>query len=138
MKKYEVIEHTADIGLRIYARDLKELFINAAVGLFSLITDLKKVNTCVELRVELKEENREELIVSWLNELLFQFSTHDFIPKEFKIDKISEEDISARIFGEKIDLDRHKILSEIKAATYHDLEIKEIKEGFSARIIFDT
>ncbi|MBL7130774.1 MAG: archease [Candidatus Omnitrophica bacterium] len=137
MKKYEVIEHTADVGLRIYGRDLKELFVNAARGLFSLIVDLEKVEPSFETDVDLKDDNREELLISWLNELIFQFSARSFIPKEFRINKITNEGISAKVFGEKIDLSRHKILSEIKAATYHELEVKEINGGIQARVIFD-
>lgn len=138
MKRFEIIEHTADIGLKIYGRDLKELFINAANGLFSLITDLSKVNTDIEIEVSLKEDNREELIVSWLNELIFQFSARSFIPKEFKINKITDNIVLARLLGEKIDSSKHKILTEIKATTYHELEIRNTEGGLEARIIFDT
>jgi SHS2 domain-containing protein len=138
MKKFELIEHTADVGLKIYGKDLRELFINAALGLFSFITDLTKVDSDIEIKVDLKEENREELLVRWLNELIFQFSVRNFIPKEFKIDKITDNNISAGVFGEKLNLSRHKILTEIKAATYHELEIKKTRNGLEAKVIFDT
>jgi SHS2 domain-containing protein len=138
MKKFETFEHTADIGLKIYAKDLKGIFTNAAAGLLSLITDLKKVSAKKNLKVSLKDEDREELLVSWLNELIFQFSAHNFLDKQFKINKISDNSISADIRGEKIDLSKHKILVEIKAATYHELEIKKTKGGFQARVILDT
>jgi len=138
IKPFEFFEHTADIGLKIYGKDLKELFVNAAKGLLSLITDLKKVDLSTKIEIKLKEANREELLVSWLNELIFQFSAHSFISKEFKIEDITDKKIIARVWGEKIDSSRHKILSEIKAATYHELEIKETDKGFEARVIFDT
>ena len=138
MKRYEVIEHTADIGLKIYGKDLKDLFINAAVGLFSLIVDLTKVDSSVEIELKKEESNKEELLVSWLNELIFQFSARSFIAKGINIVELTDNKITAKIQGEKIDLSKHKILSEIKAATYHDLEVKEVKDGFEARVIFDT
>ena len=97
MKKFETFEHTADIGLKIYARDLKGIFVNAAAGLFSLISDLKKVEANKTIKVRLRENNKEELLVSWLNELIFQFSARDFLPKQFKINKISENSLSADI-----------------------------------------
>ncbi|MFH1621851.1 MAG: archease [Candidatus Omnitrophota bacterium] len=137
-KSFEFFEHTADIGLKIYGKDPKEIFVNAAKGLFSLITDLKKVDLNTEIEVKLKDENREELLVSWLNELIFQFSTYSFISKEFKIEEITDNKIKAKVLGEEINLSKHKILSEIKAATYHELEIKETDRGFEARVIFDT
>ena len=138
MKRYEVVEHTADIGLKIYGKDLKDLFINAAVGLFSLIVDLTKVDSSVEIELKKEESNKEELLVSWLNELIFQFSARSFIAKGINIVELTDNKITAKIQGEKIDLSKHKILSEIKAATYHDLEVKEVKDGFEARVIFDT
>jgi len=138
MKKYEVLEHTADIGLKVYGKDLKTLFTNSAAGLFSLITNLDEVETKENIKIRLEDANREELLVSWLNELIFQFSARSFIPKEFKIEKISEKELTARVSGENIDLARHKILSEIKAATYHELEIKNTGDGFEAKVIFDT
>ncbi|MDD5006187.1 MAG: archease [Candidatus Omnitrophica bacterium] len=138
MKKFETFEHTADIGLKIYAKDSKELFINAAKGLFSLITDLNKVQASDKISVNLEDDNREELLISWLNELIFQFSARNFIPKEFKINKISDKELNAEVHGENLDSAKHKILSEVKAATYHELEIKETQDGLEARIIFDT
>lgn len=138
MKKFEPFEHTADVGLKIYGKDLKDLFINAAIGLFSFITDLKKVKPRTKIKISLKEENQEELLIRWLNELIFQFSAHNFIPKEFKIDKITDKDILVQAYGEKVDLSKHKILSEIKAATYHELEIKKTAKVLQAKVIFDT
>ncbi|MFC1709452.1 archease [Candidatus Omnitrophota bacterium] len=137
-KPFEVIEHTADVGLSIYGKDLAALFENAAKGLFSFITDLGKVDADTEIKVNLSESNREELLVSWLNELIFEFSAHYFISKEFKIENITDNEIIAGVCGEKIDLSKHKILSEIKAATYHELEVREVEGGLQARVIFDT
>ena len=138
LRRFEIIEHTADIGLKIYAKDLKGIFKNAAIGLLSLITDSGKVSAKKVIKVNLKEENKEELLVSWLDELIFQFSAHNFLAKQFKINKVTDNAISAEIRGEKINLSKHKILTEIKAATYHELEIKRTKEGLQARVILDT
>lgn len=136
-KPFEVIEHTADVGLKIYGKDLKQLFVNAAKGLLSLIIEFEEVDSDSEIEIKLNEENREELLVSWLNELIFQFSAHSFISKEFRIEEITNSKIKAKVLGEKISLPKHKILSEIKAATYHELEIKKVDMGFEARVILD-
>lgn len=137
-KPFEVIEHTADVGLKIYGKDLGDLFVNAAKGLFSLITDLDKVSISAAIEVNLTANNREELLVAWLSELIFQFSARSFISKKLEIKDITNNEITVKVFGEKIDLSKHEILSEIKAATYHELEIKEIEDGLQARVIFDT
>ena len=135
---FEVIDHTADVGLRIYGRDRGELFVNAAKGLFSFIVDLNRVDSGIEIKVNLAANNREELLVAWLNELIFQFSARNFISKEFEIIDITNNEIAAKVFGEEVDLSKHEILSEIKAATYHELEIKEVEGGLQACVIFDT
>lgn len=137
-KPFEIIEHTADVGLRIFGRDLKELFVNAAAGLMSFIIDAKSLANQKSIVIDLQEDNREELLVAWLNELLFQFSTHSFLSKEFTIEKISETHIAARLSGEIINPKKHKVISDIKAATYHELTIKETKDGLMAQVILDT
>ncbi|MFC1752190.1 archease [Thermoproteota archaeon] len=137
-KRFEIIEHTADVGIQVYGSNLKDLFESAAIGLFSLIIDRGKIQASKSVVIDLKEDNQEELLVAWLNELLFQLSTRLFIPKEFNIDKITENSISAHLQGESFDQSRHEITSEIKAATYHELAIKKIEGGYEARVILDT
>jgi SHS2 domain-containing protein len=137
-KPFEIIEHTADVGLKIYGKDMGDLFVNAAKGLFSFIVDLNKVKSSVEIKVDLAAENREELLVTWLNELIFQLSARWFISKEFYITKITDRKVTAVIRGDKVDLSKHKLLSEIKAATYHELEVKDTGRGFEAKVILDT
>ena len=90
------------------------------------------------IEIQLQEENQEELLVAWLNELLFQLSTRLFAPKDFHIDAIDSTKISATIKGENLDSEKHAIISEIKSATYHELEIRKMNEGFEAEVILDT
>ena len=140
MKKFEVIEHTADMGIKAYGKDLSELFTNAAYGMASLITDLDKVNPKHIENITLKAENKEELLVSWLNEIIYLSASKGRIFSKFEVSEIDDRHLRAKIFGEEFDIDRHQIETEFKAATYHRLKISNsnLPEGvLQAEIIFD-
>jgi SHS2 domain-containing protein len=138
MKPYEIIDHTADIGLRARGKDLKQLFINAACGMFDILADLKNVQTKESLKIKLKAPDIEELFLSWLRELLYQHNSKEIIFKEFVIDELSEKSISARAQGEKINPRRHRLKTEIKAVTYHELKVRRVKDNWQAEVIFDV
>jgi len=140
VKKFEVIEHTADMGIKAYGKDLAELFTNAAYGMASLITDLEKVNPKDSQDISLEAENREELLVSWLNEIIYLSASKSMLFSKFEVSEIDENHLKAKIFGEGFDITRHQIETEFKAATYHRLKISSstLPEGIlQAEIIFD-
>jgi len=137
MKKYEIIDHTADIGLRAYGEDLKTLFANAASGMFSILADLKNVHPKRSLKIKVEAPNVEELFLSWLSELLYQYETKRIVFKEFLIDNLSQNSISATAQGEKLNLARHQLKTEIKAVTYHELKVQKIKDYWQGEVIFD-
>lgn len=138
MKRYELIDHTADIGLRAYGKDLKQLFANAAYGMFEILADLKNVRAKETQKIEMKAPNIEELFLSWLSELLYQYNSKELIFKEFLIDKLDERSISAQARGEGLDLKRHRLKTEIKAVTYHELKVRKVKDIWQAEVIFDV
>ncbi len=136
MKKTELIEHTADIGIKVYGKTLAELFSNAAAGMFSLITDPEKVGSGEKFKVNIKGRTREDLLVNWLGELLYRFSVEKIIPSEYNISQVNDTRLKADVFGEKYDKKKHILEREVKAATYYQLKIEE-KPDWNARIIFD-
>ncbi len=138
MKKYEQIPHTSDRALRVYGKDLKELFANAAYGMFDIIADLEGLKESVSIDVSLKAPSKEELLVSWLDELLYSFYTKGIIFFKFDIDSVNKEELVAKAHGRHVGENRNRLKSEIKAATYHDLEIKETEDGLSVQIVFDV
>jgi SHS2 domain-containing protein len=138
MKRYEIIDHTADIGLRAYGKDLKQLFTNAAVGMFGILADLKNVRAKEQLAIKVEAPNTEELFLSWLGELLYQYNSKGIIFKEFSIETLSEKAVSAKVVGEKVDLKRHRLKTEIKAVTYHQLRVQKVKDAWQAEVIFDV
>lgn len=137
-KKYEILDVTADIGIVAYGEDKKTLFENAALGMFSLIVDPEKIKTKEKVEVKVESKNLEDLLVAWLNEILFIFETKEFIMKECRIIEINEKHLIAEIKGEHYNSEIHPRNVHIKAATYHDLEIKKYNSGLKAKVIFDV
>jgi len=138
MKPYEEIPHTADVALRICGKDLRELFINAAYGMFDIIADLEGLKNTVSIDIKAKAPSREELLVFWLDELLYNFYTKGIIFSGFDIASLSDTEIFAKAHGRHIGDNRNRLKREIKAATFHDLEIKQNPDGLSVDIVFDV
>ena len=138
MKKYEVFDHTADLGIRVFGRSRKKLFANAAYALFDLITDMEKVEEKISHEVSVEGSDIEELMINWLGELLYLFQGKELLFKGFTVEKLGKTNLKASVVGEKFRSRKHPINMEIKAVTYHQIEIKKEAEGWSARIIFDV
>lgn len=137
MKKYRPFEHTADIGLVAYGRDLRECFGNAALGLFGQITDLRRVRPREVREVGVEARDTEALLVEWLNELLFLFDSEGFLGRRFDILEIADGRLRARVWGEPLDPERHRTHIAVKATTYHQLQVVQ-RDGWRAHVIFDV
>jgi SHS2 domain-containing protein len=135
-KKFEILDHTADTGIIAYGDDLKEAFENAALGMFSLITDLTSIENDQTRKIDINSPDRDGLLVSWLNELIYLFDVENIIFSKFDIIHLDENALSAIVYGEKVDLSRHEIRTGIKAATYHMLKIDK-NSLFRVQVIFD-
>jgi len=140
MKEFEIIDHTADIGLIAYGKNKEQVFINAAKGMFEIIAEENKTlkeNFCDKIKLE--ADNLEGLLFAWLNELLYISETKLVILNKFEIKDLSNNRIGAEVEGMKINRLGCKIKREIKAVTYHCLEVKEDKESglWRAQVIFD-
>jgi len=137
-KTYELIEHTADIGIRVRGEDLKELFRNAAAAMFDIIAEKKEpeVKKQAEIKIEQKADDLEELFVNWLNELLSLSATKELIFSGFQINKVDKNTLQAVAMGE--DIKNYKVNTEIKAATYHQLKLEQTKTGWQAELILDV
>jgi SHS2 domain-containing protein len=136
-KPFEIIDHTADIGIVAYGTDVKQVFANAALGLFNLMADLDKIKEDFQREIELSAEDVEVLLVEWLNELIYIVDVEHVIFKRFEIDELTSNQIRAKCFGEKIKPGQHKLKREIKAATYHMLKISKHNGSYKVQVIFD-
>ncbi len=135
-KEFEIVNHTADVGIIAYGIDMNEAFANAAKALFSLITELDDVEEVVHRDIELTAPDQESLLFEWLNELIYLFDTENILFKRFDITQLSQTHLKARSYGEKVDSSRHKIKIGVKAATYHMLKIDR-GNGNKVQVLFD-
>ena len=133
---FEFIDHTADTGIRVEAPTLEDLFETAGLAFTEVVTSAESLNCSVERRFKLEEDNLETLLVSWLQELLYLLDTEELVFARFQV-KLHDCSLEATAWGEVFDPDRHMIKTEIKAVTYHQLEVAESDQGWQAQVIFD-
>jgi len=142
MKPFELVDHTADVGIKAHGSTLTELFENAARGMFAVIAGekYKAQGSKIEKKIEINEnkDNLEEILVSWLSELLYIFNREKIYLDNFRILSLNNNGIKAETSGVNIDLYQSDLYTEIKAVTFHNLKIEEDIEGFSCTIIFDV
>ena len=136
--RYEQFPHTADIGIRVFGKDLKELFENAAFALFDTLADLEGLKPSIDEAVKVEGDTPEDLLVAWLDELLYIFYTKDIIFSEFRIEELSDKKLTARASGKSVSSNRNRLKTEIKAATYSGLKIDKSNNGYKVEIILDV
>lgn len=138
MGDYELIDHTADVGIRVRAKSLGELFEKAAYAMFDILADLNLVAEREAIHLRLEALTVEDLFVKWLRELLYRYETDEVIFKSFHVKNIDENSMEAEAGGERLDLNRHPVNTEIKLVTYHQLEVRRDSQGWKAQVIFDV
>jgi SHS2 domain-containing protein len=139
MGRSETFEHTADMGLRIFASDLSDLFHTAAEALFDLIVANRSDVRVLETEsASLTAESTEDLLIEWLNELIFRSETQHRLYTRFDV-ALAENGrrLEAKIGGEPIDHRRHVLDHEVKAATRHELLVRRVDGGWVAEVIVD-
>jgi SHS2 domain-containing protein len=136
-KRFEILDHTADIGIIVHGENLKALFENAGEAFFHLITDLRKVRRRIEKRIEIGGESLDRLMVDWLSELLYLHDVENLLFKGFKVEAVGEDGLKAIVKGEPFEEGVHVIKTGVKAVTYHWIEVRQEKGRWRAQIIFD-
>jgi SHS2 domain-containing protein len=134
---YELFEHTADLGLRAEAADLDGLFAEAATALLSaIVEDVATVRPAIDAVLEIAGEDREYLLFDWLKELLHRFDDGQMLFSRFDV-KVRDDGLTATVWGEPFDPDRHALGHEVKAITYHELKVVPTADGWLAEVIVD-
>ena len=137
LTKYRQIPHTADVAYRIRGESLEEVYINAAEAMMATITDRRRLKPRETRLIEVEAPDREALLVSWLNYLLYLYDVDAFLGRIFEIVELSDERLHALARGEAFDPERHVAKTAVKAATYHHLEITPRNQGWQATVILD-
>jgi len=135
-KDFEIVDHTADVGIIAYGANMNQAFANAARALFSLITELDDVDEVLHRDIELTASDEESLLVEWLNELIYLFDVENILFKRFDITRLDNTRLKARSYGEKVDSSKHKLKIGVKAATYHMLKVDK-SDGCKVQVLFD-
>ena len=137
-EKYRIIDHTADIGLHVFGADPQDLFANSALAMFDIITDPQSIEAVDTLTLTVKGGDWPDLMVNWLRELLYLWSGKQLLVASTRFTGISERELIAAVTVDRYDPDRHKIKTEIKAVTYHQIRVDCRVTGWQSRIIFDV
>ena len=138
MKSYKTFDHTADLGLTVTGQSAGELYANAAVAVFDIITDLGRVEPRETRRIAVEGDSPEDLLINFLREVLYLYNGERWLLREIRVAGIGDKGIEAEAFGEPLDLQKHEIFKEIKAVTYHQASVRKMPGGWEARVIFDV
>lgn len=135
---YRIIEHTADTGIIACAPSRKKLFINTAKALFDIMAKPRTTqeNKNITSKIKIQARNLEELLVKWLNQLLFLSETKKVIFTEIKIIALSRTSLSALLLGKSFR--NFLVATGVKAATYHRLRVQRKKGLWQALVILDV
>ncbi len=136
--KYRTINHTADFGLQVFGTNIKELFTNAACAMYDQITDIDSLTGSDEYTIHVTGSDWPDLMVNWLRETLYMWTGKEQLVKTVQILSISKNKLSARVKYDIYNPDQHIIKTEIKAVTYHQIEVNQRPDGWESKIIFDV
>ena len=139
-KKFEFFEVTADTGYWAYGNTIEESFENAGLAMFEVMTNTANVSQIIKKEITVISEDKVSLLYDWLSELLFLHDTEFIFFSEFKV-KITKEHteykLIAEISGEEIDYTKHNQSNEVKAVTFHLMEIQKENGIYKSRVILD-
>ncbi len=135
---FEIFAVTADKGIRAWGRDLPEVFVNAARGMWSLMVEPGMARRERMFPVKVEAGDRETLLVAWLNELLYLHETEGFVATECAIRHLTDTTLEAEVWGERVDRERHPLVGHVKAATYHLLQVQPAEGGWEAQVVVDV
>jgi len=134
---YEVFDHTADVGLRIHAENIDDLFQEAGAALTSLLVDDPgSVTPQDEAKFDIAGSQWDYLLFDWLNELLYRFETEQRLFSRFEV-HVGEHGLKGTAWGETVDFHRHRLSHEVKAVTYHRLNVERTGDVWLAEVILD-
>jgi SHS2 domain-containing protein len=136
-RAYRQVPHTADLAWRLWGSSLAELFENAGCALSATLTDRRYLRRRDTREVSLTAEDREALLVGWLNHLLYLFDRDGFLGRDFKVVSMTPKRLTARVVGEMFDPQRHPAKTGVKAATFHQLSIGPAGHGWQATVVLD-
>jgi len=135
---YESLDHTADVALRVWAPSTRELLEQATAGFIALMVDPDTVREEREVAVRATGTGPEELLVGWLNEILFAFDAEGLAPARATVESITDDEVRGRLYGQDFDPLRNDVRNVVKAVTFHALAVKRLGDVLEVTIVFDV
>jgi len=137
MGTYEFFEHTADVGIRAHGATLEALFVCMVQGLIELIAEDSVLKPQQARSLQLSADEAESLLLTWMQEVLFWFSTERFLPVTFELDEVTQTSLRGTVRGDIFDPARHVQGREVKAITRHLLQVRQERDGWHGQVIVD-
>jgi SHS2 domain-containing protein len=137
MQQFRILEHTADVGFEAFGSTREEAFVNAARALTYLIVELDAIDPGEEVSVQVQGTDPVSLLVNWLSELLYLHDAEGWLFRDFEIQSLQDDSLSAVARGEKFQRSRHQAKLLVKAITYHQLALEETPRGWRAQVYVD-
>ena len=135
---YESLDHTSDLALRVWAPSPRELIEQATAGFIGLMVDPDTVPSEREVAIRATGAGPEELLVGWLNEILFAFDAQGLAPTRAVVEVLTDDEVRGRVFGQDFDPLHHDVRNVVKAVTFHDLAVKRMGDLLEVSIVFDV
>jgi SHS2 domain-containing protein len=132
------VEHTADLALEVEAPTLPLLFERAGLAMLALTMDLAAVEPRERVALSVTADDRDALLHDWLQLLLVRLATDGLAVAELAVEEVSDRAVRGWGAGERVDRARHRVHTEIKGVSYHELAVRETPSGWRARIILDV
>jgi len=136
-KGYRLLEHTADMGIEARADSCPEVLEEMARGLTMISFGDSPVSASIVTKIHLREENSVELMVAWLNEILYWCEQNNLVSAASRIDALEEGELWATLSGEPFDQKRHHVERQVKAITYYQACLEETSGVWHARVYVD-
>ncbi len=137
-QRYRFLNHTADLGLEIYGRDLPDLFANACFALFDNIADLSRLAGNSSKTIAVTGDDTVDLMINWLRELLGMWTVDGLLVKTARILDALETTVTATVFYDNYAADHHFLKTDIKAITYHNASVERQNKSWTARVVMDV
>jgi len=134
MKKFEILPHRADLKIRAFGKDKKELFLNMLLGMTKNQRPEIKNKKKIKRKIKIKSVDLSTLLVDFLNEVLYLSQVNKEVYLDFKFEKFKDKELEGKLIGQRIS----KFGEDIKAVTFHNLEVKQIEnKNWEGTVLFD-
>lgn len=134
---FEILEHTADIGLRAWGATLQEAFENAATALSAIVVELDDIEPRIAYPIAASGDDDQSLLVNWLNEALYYLDARRIVLRRFRIEHFGDGRVAGQAWGEPRDPVKHRPKVIVKGVTYHQLKIEQRAEGWTVEVFLD-